>query len=386
MGFLTDWLTDWLKGLLIEGIMGNLTGLFDTVNTRVGEIAVQVGTTPAAWNAGVFSLIRQLSETVILPVAGLVLTFVATYELIQLIIEKNNLHDLDYWIFFKWIFKTAAAILILSNTFNIVMAVFDVSQSVIASAAGIVQGSTDISSSMIDTLEASLETMSLGALLGLWLQSFLIHVTMWALNIVIFVIVYGRMIEIYRASSDNILFYCVQGKGYYTLDGHTFTLNPNQYVIVPATDKPLVYWSDTEDPWSIYWVHFTSDALQAFNRAYHIVPEQGPQYIPHNEKGIRIWEEMYENLSRGYSPENLMNTNLCLYHLIATFVFSQQQNQNSSSPEKAIIRETIDYMKNNLDKTIRIEDFADLNKYSVSHFSKLFRLTTGTGFRQTLRL
>ena len=176
---------------------------------------------------------------------------------------------------------------------------------------------------------------------------------------------------------DNILFYCVQGKGYYTLDGHTFTLNPNQYVIVPATDKPLVYWCDTEDPWSIYWVHFTSDALQAFNRAYHIVPEQGPQYIPHNEKGIRIWEEMYENLSRGYSPENLMNTNLCLYHLIATFVFSQQQNQNSSSPEKAIIRETIDYMKNNLDKTIRIEDFADLNKYSVSHFSKLFRLTTG---------
>ena len=176
---------------------------------------------------------------------------------------------------------------------------------------------------------------------------------------------------------DNILFYCVQGKGYYTLDGHTFTLNPNQYVIVPATDKPLVYWSDTEDPWSIYWVHFTSDALQAFNRAYHIVPEQGPQYIPYNEKGIRIWEEMYENLSRGYSPENLMNTNLCLYHLIATFVFSQQQNQNSSSPEKAIIRETIDYMKNNLDKTIRIEDFADLNKYSVSHFSKLFRLTTG---------
>ena len=180
MGFLTDWLTDWLKGLLIEGIMGNLTGLFDTVNTRVGEIAVQVGTTPAAWNAGVFSLIRQLSETVIL---------------------KNNLHDLDYWIFFKWIFKTAAAILILSNTFNIVMAVFDVSQSVIASAAGIVQGSTDISSSMIDTLEASLETMSLGALLGLWLQSFLIHVTMWALNIVIFVIVYGRMIEIYLLTS-----------------------------------------------------------------------------------------------------------------------------------------------------------------------------------------
>ena len=200
MGFLTDWLTDWIKGLLIEGIMGNLTGLFDTVNTRVGEIAVQVGTTPAAWNAGVFSLIRQLSETVILPIAGLILTFVATYELIQLIIEKNNLHDLDYWIFFKWIFKTAAAILILSNTFNIVMAVFDMSQSVIANAAGLVRGSTDISASMLDNLEATLEAMEVGPLLGLWLQSFLIHINMLALNIIIFVIVYGRMIEIYRAS------------------------------------------------------------------------------------------------------------------------------------------------------------------------------------------
>lgn len=201
MGILTDWLTDWLKEILIEGIMGNLTGLFDTVNTRVGEIAVQVGTTPAAWNAGVFSLIRQLSETVILPIAGLVLTFVATYELIQLLIEKNNLHDLDYWIFFKWIFKTACAILVLSNTFNIVNAVFDVSQSVIARAGGVIQGSTDITPTMLDNLEATLETMGIGSLLALFMQSLLIHVTMWALNIIIFVIVYGRMLEIYMMTS-----------------------------------------------------------------------------------------------------------------------------------------------------------------------------------------
>ena len=201
LGILTDWLTDWLKEILIEGIMGNLTGLFDTVNTRVGEIAVQAGTTPAAWNAGVFSLIRQLSETVILPIAGLVLTFVATYELIQLLIEKNNLHDLDYWIFFKWIFKTACAILVLSNTFNIVNAVFDVSQSVIARAGGVIQGSTDITPTMLDNLEATLETMGIGSLLGLFMQSLLIHVTMWALNIIIFVIVYGRMLEIYMMTS-----------------------------------------------------------------------------------------------------------------------------------------------------------------------------------------
>ena len=201
MGFLTDWITNWLKELLTGGIMHNLSGLFDTVNARVGEIAVQVGTAPAQWNAGVFSLIRRLSETVILPIAGLVLTFVATYELIQLLVERNNLHDLDYWIFFKWIFKTACAILILSNTFNIVMAVFDVAQRVVAQSAGLIQGSTDVSPDMLADLEAALEGMDLGPLLGLWLQSFVVQLTMTALNIVIFVIVYGRMIEIYMLTS-----------------------------------------------------------------------------------------------------------------------------------------------------------------------------------------
>ena len=201
MGFLTDWLTDWLKSLLIEGILGNLSGLFDTVNARVGEIAGEVGTTPAAWNAGVFSLIRQISETVILPIAGLVLTYVAVYELIQMLIDRNNLHDIDTWMFFKWIFKTAAAILILSNTFNIVNAIFDVSQSVIASSAGVIQGSTDISPDMLADLEATLETMGIGSLLGLWLQSIFIGFTMTALNIVIFVLIYGRMQEIYMLTS-----------------------------------------------------------------------------------------------------------------------------------------------------------------------------------------
>ena len=181
--------------------MGNLEGLFDTVNTQVGEIAVQVGTTPASWNAGVFSLIRQLSETVILPVAGLILTFVATYELIQMILEKNNMHEFDVANIYKWVFKTACAILILSNTFNIVNAVFDVSQSVIAQAGGLIQGSTDITPDMLANLETTLESMELGPLLGLWLQSSLIGITMWALNTVIFVIVYGRMIEIYLLAS-----------------------------------------------------------------------------------------------------------------------------------------------------------------------------------------
>ena len=201
MDFLTDWLTDWLKELLIGGIMGNLEGLFDTVNAQVGEIAVQVGTTPAAWNAGVFSLIRQLSETVILPIAGLVLTFVATYELIQMLLEKNNMHEVDVANLYKWMFKIACAVLILSNTFNIVMAVFDVSQSVISRSAGLIQGSTAVSPDMLNDLQTTLEGMDLGPLLGLWLQSSVIGLTMQALGIIIFVLVYGRMIEIYLLTS-----------------------------------------------------------------------------------------------------------------------------------------------------------------------------------------
>ena len=201
MDFLTDWLTDWLKELLIGGIMGNLEGLFDTVNAQVGEIAAQVGTTPAAWNAGVFSLIRQLSETVILPIAGLVLTFVATYELIQMLLEKNNMHEVDVANLYKWMFKTACAVLILSNTFNIVMAVFDVSQTVISRSAGLIRGSTAVSPDMLSNLQATLEGMDLGPLLGLWLQSSVIGLTMQALGIIIFVLVYGRMIEIYLLTS-----------------------------------------------------------------------------------------------------------------------------------------------------------------------------------------
>lgn len=201
MGILTDWITEWLRGLLIDGIMGNLEGLFTNLNNRVGEIAVEVGTSPATWNAGVFSLIRQLSETVVLPIAGIVLTFVMCYELIQMLIDRNNLHDIDTWLFFKWIIKTFIAVTILSNTFNIVMAVFDVAQSVVAQSVGLVQGTTDITPNMLANMQATIEGMELGPLLGLWMQSFVVHHTMTALNIFIFVVVYGRMIEIYMLTS-----------------------------------------------------------------------------------------------------------------------------------------------------------------------------------------
>ena len=201
MSFLTDWLIKILKEFLIGGIMSNLGGLFDSVNAQVGGIASQVGTTPATWNPGVFSLIRNLSETVVLPIAGLVLTFVMTWELIHLIIDRNNLHEIDTWIFFKWFFKTFIAVLLLANTFNIVNGIFDVAQYVVNNAAGLISGSTAVSPDVLASLEAQLWDMDIGPLLGLWLQSFLIYITAIALNIIIFVIVYGRMIEIYMLTS-----------------------------------------------------------------------------------------------------------------------------------------------------------------------------------------
>lgn len=130
--------TEWLKELLISGIMDNVNGLFDNVNSRVAGIAGQVGATPQGWNSGVYGMIRTLSDNVILPIAGVVLAFVMTLELIQLITEKNNMHDVDTWMFFKWIFKTACAVLIVTNTWNIVMGVFEAAQSVVNSASGII--------------------------------------------------------------------------------------------------------------------------------------------------------------------------------------------------------------------------------------------------------
>ena len=202
MQSILDKLAEWLKELLISGILGNLSGMFDTVNTKVGEIAGEVGMTPSAWNGGVFNLIRSLSETVIIPIAGIILTFVMCYELIQLVIEKNNLHDVDTWIFFKWIFKTFVAVFLVTNTWNIVMAIFDVAQNVVSQSGGIISGSTSIDlSTAIPDMEAQLEAMDLGPLSGLWFQSMVVGLTMNILSICVFLVVYGRMIEIYLVTS-----------------------------------------------------------------------------------------------------------------------------------------------------------------------------------------
>ena len=196
------WITDWLREILVDGILSNLSGMFDTVNEKVGEISGQVGLTPQAWNGGIYSMIRSLSETVVLPIAGVMLAAIMTIELIQLITERNNMQDVDTWMFFKWVFKTACAILIVTNTWNIVMGVFDVAQSLVNSASGVISSDASVDiTSIITDLEARLMEMDLGPLFGLWFQSLFVGICTWALSICIMIVIYGRMIEIYLVTS-----------------------------------------------------------------------------------------------------------------------------------------------------------------------------------------
>lgn len=202
MNFLWESITDWLKEMLVGGIVSNLSGMFDSTNQQIGQITGQVGLTPQAWNSGIFSMIQTLSNNVILPIAGAILAIVMTLELIQLITDRNNLNDVDTWMFFKWVFKSAAAILIVSNTWTIVMGVFDVAQAIVSSAAGVIIGNTGIDiSSAVTGLEGRLMEMDVGPLLGLWFQSLFVGICTWAITICIFIVIYGRMIEVYLVTS-----------------------------------------------------------------------------------------------------------------------------------------------------------------------------------------
>ena len=200
MQSILDAINEWIKEILIGAINGNLSTMFGDVNEKVGTIANEVGQTPQGWNGGVFSMIQNLSETVVIPIAGMILTFVLVYELIQMILEKNNMHEFDTFNIFKWIFKTFVATYLLTNCFTIVMAVFDVAQNVVSQSAGVINGNLDVQAALSD-LKTQLEAMGMWELIGLWLETNIINLCMWVLSIVIFVIVYGRMIEIYLVTS-----------------------------------------------------------------------------------------------------------------------------------------------------------------------------------------
>ena len=197
---LFDAIAEWLRVILIDGITLNFVGMFDEVNSRVGDIAAQVGQTPQGWNSGIFDMIRILSETVIIPIAGIILTFILCYELIHMVIERNNMNDFETFLIFKWVFKTFVAVFILTNTFDIVMSVFALAQNVVNNSAGIITGSMDMNLALTE-LEAQLAEMGIAALVGLYLQSAILSIAMSIMSLCIFIIIYGRMIEIYLTIS-----------------------------------------------------------------------------------------------------------------------------------------------------------------------------------------
>ena len=193
-----DSIVEWLKQVLIDCIMDNLNGMFDQINTQIGEVATSVGTTPASWNAGVFSMIRTLSDNVVVPIAGMILTFVLCYELITMIIDRNNLHDFDTFIFFKWIVKAFVAVMLVTHTFDITMAIFDVAQHIVERSAGIISGSTSIDfAAAIGSVSTQLETMEVGELLGLVVETMMLRVTAPIISLCVMLVLVGRMIEIY---------------------------------------------------------------------------------------------------------------------------------------------------------------------------------------------
>lgn len=189
---------NWIKDILSACIIDNLTGMFDQLNSEVGEVAGTVGTTPEAWNAGVFSMIRNLSDNVVVPVAGMILAFVLCYELISMIIDRNNLHDLDTFMFFKWVFKCWVAVYLVTHTFDITIGVFELAQHMVQQSAGIITGSTAIDfASAIGNVADQLDGMGVGELFGLLVETLLLRLTVPIMSLCVMLVLVGRMIEIY---------------------------------------------------------------------------------------------------------------------------------------------------------------------------------------------
>lgn len=193
---------EWMRELLTGMVTSNLTTMFSDVNEKTGEIATQVGQTPQGWNGSIFSLIQNLSNSVIVPIAGMIITFVLCYELISMLTEKNSMHEIDTWMFFKYFFKMWVAVYLVSNTFTITMAVFDVGQHVVSAAGGVIGGQTAINiDSMIEVMETAMESMEVGELVILALETMLVSLCMKIMSVLITVLLYGRMIEIYLYTS-----------------------------------------------------------------------------------------------------------------------------------------------------------------------------------------
>lgn len=197
MDYVFQQIEQWLKDMMVPAVMEKINTIFDSINAEVGSIASEVGTTPNDFSPSIFTMIKDISDTVIMPVAGIILTFIACYELIQLVISYNNLANFETWFIWKWIFKTAIAVELITHTFDFTMAVFDVAQHIILNAGGVIQGDTSVSASALAQMQSTVESMSIFGIFGLYLQINIVDILMWILSKLVFVIIYCRMIEIY---------------------------------------------------------------------------------------------------------------------------------------------------------------------------------------------
>ena len=203
MGALMDRVTEFIKEMFQGWVLTNLDNMFTDVNEKVGTIAGEVGKTPSGWNTGIFSMIQGLSDTVIVPIAGMIITAVLCYELISMVMEKNNMGDVDAGVLFKYLFKACIAVLLLSRTSDLVMGAFDLGSHAVGAAAGAISGSTsiDVASTLQSMFSSSLSTMEIGELIGLGMETMIVSLCMKVMSVLITVILYGRMIEIYCYTS-----------------------------------------------------------------------------------------------------------------------------------------------------------------------------------------
>jgi AraC-like DNA-binding protein len=188
---------------------------------------------------------------------------------------------------------------------------------------------------------------------------------------------YAHYRERRKGCEDNILIYCVQGKGHFVIENKRFEVTANQFIHLPATDKYMRYWADTEDPWSIYWIHFSGHEITSFNDQLGIKLLTGPQYVPFNQKALDIWETIYQSLELGYSIENLCNASFCLYQFIATFSFTDKHIKSERKEVRSTVENAIINLKGNIDQKLTVSDMARMQNLSSSHFSSLFRKATG---------
>lgn len=192
-------LNEFIKEILQEWVASNLVDMFTDVNAQVGDIAGEVSKTPVTWNNSIFQMMQGISESVIIPVAGIVIAYVLCYELISMVMEKNNMQDFDTSLFFRYLFKAAIGVWLVSNTFQIVMAVFDVASDAVNSAAAYVSGNTslDMEQTLNNMFQTSVQNMGVGELIALGLETSVVKLGMKVMSVLITVILYGRMIEIY---------------------------------------------------------------------------------------------------------------------------------------------------------------------------------------------